>query len=54
MTRERYAHLACRMCGRLADPLVAGTCIPCLDLQDEIDAIGEADHELATDERYFQ
>lgn len=51
MNRDRYAHLACRVCGRLANPLYGGMCVPCLDLQDEMDE--NADAELANDPRYF-
>lgn len=52
MSRERYAHLACRECGRLANPLYAGVCVPCLDLLDEIDE-QRTDAEFDTDPRYF-
>lgn len=52
--RTRYTHLACRACGRLANPLYGGLCVPCLDLQDELDGIAQADTELSTDPRYFQ
>lgn len=52
--RDRYTHLSCRVCGRLANPLYGGVCVPCLDLQDELDEIGNADHELASDPRYYQ
>lgn len=51
--RNRYAHLSCHACGRLANPLFGGLCVPCLDLQDELDGITNADTELSTDPRYF-
>lgn len=52
--RERLEHLACRVCGRLANPLYGGVCTPCLDLQDELDGIANADAELASDPRYYR
>lgn len=52
-SRERLAHLSCRVCGRLANPLYGGMCTPCLDLQDELDDIANADAELASDPRYY-
>jgi hypothetical protein len=52
--RTRYTHLSCRACGRLANPLYGGLCVPCLDLQDELDEIAQGDTELSTDPRYFQ
>lgn len=51
--RDRLYHLSCRVCGRLANPLYGGVCVPCLDLQDELDDISNADAELAADPRYY-
>lgn len=53
-SRDRLTHLSCRACGRLANPLYGGLCVPCLDLQDELDEQYNADAELAADPRYFQ
>lgn len=51
--RDRYTNLSCRDCGRLANPLYGGLCVPCLDLLAEIDE-NNADAELAADPRYHQ
>jgi hypothetical protein len=51
--RDRLVHLSCRECGRLANPLYGGVCVPCLDLLDEIDE-NNADAELAAHPWYHQ